>query len=141
MGTLHHHRPANRRSVHKTIAANGNIQYIPQATCSTTVTTGCLFSSPGANFGNEGRNAIYYPGLEDMDIGLQKETKISERLRFNLRTDAFNLLNHANFGQPIGTFNPGPTTGTTFGQITSTRFPIGDFGSSRQLQVSAKLVF
>ena len=29
----------------------------------------------------------------------------------------------------------------TFGQISSTRFPIGDFGSSRQLQVSAKLVF
>jgi hypothetical protein len=126
---------------HKTIAANGNIQYIPQATCSTTVTTGCLFSSPGAAFGNEGRNTIYYPGLEDMDIGLQKETKISERLRFDLRTDAFNIMNHANFGQPIGTFNPGPTNGTTFGQITSTRFPIGDFGSSRQLQVSAKMVF
>lgn len=124
---------------HKTLAANGNIQYIPQATC-VTPTTGCLFESPGRGFGNESRNAIRYPGLEDVDVGLQKQTKLTERLRLNLRTDAFNVLNHPNFGQPNGTFTPGGALGT-FGQISRTRFPIGDFGSSRQLQVSAKIVF
>lgn len=127
-------------STHRTLAANGNIQYIPQATC-VTPNAGCLFSSPGTGFGNMSRNALYYPGLEDVDVGLQKQTKITERLSFNLRTDAFNMINHPNLGQPSGTFTPGPTTGTTFGQISTTRFPIGDFGSSRQLQVSAKLVF
>lgn len=128
-----------RVPTHKTIASNGNIQYIPQAICNAP-TTGCLFSSPGTGFGNEGRNTIYYPGLEDVDIGLQKQTKITERISFNLRTDAFNLFNHVNLGSPNASFTPGSAAGS-FGQISSTRFPIGDFGSSRQLQVSAKLVF
>ena len=132
-------------TTHKTLAANGNIQYVPQATCSAPV-AGCLFASPGGGFGNMGRNVLYYPGVEDVDIGLQKQTKLTERLSFNLRTDAFNALNHPNFGSPNATFTP-PANGVlgsgagTFGQITATRFPIGDFGSSRQLQVSAKLVF
>ena len=75
-----------------------------------------------------------------MDVGLQKHTKLTEHLGLNLRTDAFNVINHPNLGQPSATFTPGGSVGT-FGQISSTRFPIGDFGSSRQLQVSAKLVF
>lgn len=83
---------------------------------------------------------LYYPGLEDVDVGLQKQTKLTERLGLNLRTDAFNVMNHPNFGQPSATFTPGGAAGT-FGRISSTRFPIGDFGSSRQLQVSAKFVF
>lgn len=124
---------------HKTLAANGNVQYIPQAIC-TSPATGCLFSSPGAGFGNELRNRIYYPGLENVDVGLQKQTRITERVRFNLRADAFNVINHPNLGQPNGIFTPGGAAGT-FGQISSTRFPIGDFGSSRQMQVSAKIVF
>ena len=123
----------------RTLASNGNIQYIPQAICNT-ATTGCLFSSPGTGFGNMGRNVIYYPGLEDVDLGLQKQTKISDKVSFNLRTDFFNMMNHPNLGQPNSTFAPGGAAGT-FGQIASTRFPIGDFGSSRQLQVSAKIVF
>ncbi len=124
---------------HKAIAANGNIQYIPQAICKTPA-AGCLFSSPGIGLGTMGRNVLYYPGLEDVDMGLQKQTRISERFRFNLRADAFNILNHVNLGSPNATFTQGGAPGT-FGQISSTRFPIGDFGSSRQLQVSAKLVF
>ena len=131
-----------RVSTHLTLASNGNVQYIPQATCNAPA-AGCLFSSPGSGpdlFGNERRNSIYYPGLEDVDVGLQKQTKLTERLSLNLRTDAFNVINHPNLGQPNGTFTPGGAAGT-FGQISSTRFPIGDFGSSRQLQVSAKLVF
>jgi hypothetical protein len=121
------------------LASNGNIQYIPQAVCKT-VTAGCLFSSPGTGFGNAPRNSIDYPGLEDVDVGLQKQTRFNDRLRFNLRADAFNVMNHPNLGQPNSTFTPGSSPGT-FGQISSTRFPIGDFGSSRQLQVSAKIVF
>jgi hypothetical protein len=124
---------------HKTLASNGNIQYIPQATCNA-VTTGCLYSSPGTGFGSEHRNRIYYPGLEDVDVGVQKNTMIRERLHFNLRADAFNLMNHANLGSPNASFTPGSGAGT-FGQISATRFPIGDFGSSRQLQVSAKITF
>lgn len=140
-GTVGRTRPNLLGAVHtqKLRVSNGNIQYIPQAICNTPA-AGCLFSSPGAGLGNMGRNVLYYPGLADVDIGLQKQTKLTERLNLNLRTDAFNVLNHVNFGSPNATFTPTGAAGT-FGQISSTRFPIGDFGSSRQLQVSAKLVF
>jgi hypothetical protein len=33
------------------------------------------------------------------------------------------------------------TTTSTFGLIGATRFTAGDFGSSRQLQLAAKLIF
>lgn len=125
------------------LRAGNNVQYIPQATCNAP-TSGCIWSSPGSaldDFGNERRGEYTGPGFEDVDVAVEKDTNITERLAFRLRTDAFNILNHPNFGQPSFNFTPGSTLGTTFGQLTSTRFPVGDFGSSRQLQVSAKLVF
>jgi hypothetical protein len=48
----------------------------------------------------------------------------------------FDLLNQANFNQPNATVGSG-----TFGLISATRFPPGDSGSSRQLQVAMKLIF
>ena len=66
----------------------------------------------------------------------QKNTKIAESLFFNLRVDGFDILNHPNFGQPSGNVQS-----STFGRISSTRFAVSDGGSSRQLQISAKLVF
>jgi hypothetical protein len=128
------HVPTGYRRV-----SNGNVQYIPQAICNAPV-AGCLFSSPGTGFGDMRRNALFGPGFEDLDLALAKDTKIAEKLSFELRTDAFNLLNHPNFGQPSGNFSPAGAPGV-FGQLTSTRFPVGDSGSSRQLQVSARVMF
>ena len=36
------------------------------------------------------------------DLSGEKDTKITERLSLKLRVDAFDILNHPNFGQPIG---------------------------------------
>ena len=66
----------------------------------------------------------------------EKDTKITERVSFNLRADAFDILNHPNFGQPSGNVQS-----TSFGQITSTRFATSDGGSSRQLQISGRFTF
>ena len=35
-----------------------------------------------------------------MDLALVKNTKITERLNLQLRADAFDVLNHPNYGQP-----------------------------------------
>jgi hypothetical protein len=86
--------------------------------------------------GNIQRNAATGPGFADVDLSGEKETKISEGLSFKLRVDAFDILNHPNFGQPSGN-----TQSATFGQISSTRFATSDGGSSRQLQLSGKFVF
>ncbi len=82
------------------------------------------------------RNAFTGPGFADLDMSGEKETKIFENLSFTLRADAFDILNHPNFGQPSGNVQS-----ATFGQITGTRFAISDGGSSRQLQISGKFTF
>jgi len=86
--------------------------------------------------GNAQRNLGIGPGFADWDLSGEKETKIFENLTFTLRADAFDILNHPNFGQPSGNVNA-----TTFGQITATRFAVSDGGSSRQLQISGKFKF
>jgi outer membrane receptor protein involved in Fe transport len=95
-----------------------------------------VFVNQGNAFGNLGRNSVVGPGFEDIDLALFKNTKITERMNLQFRADAFDLFNHPNFGQPGGTLGS-----LTFGQIISTRFPTGDSGSSRQLQVALKLQF
>lgn len=90
-------------------------------------------------FGNLGRNAFIGPGFGDFDLALVKNTKITERVNFQIRCDAFDLTNHPNYGQPARTFSS--PSSTTFATISSTRFPTGDSGSSRQLQLAAKIQF
>lgn len=98
-----------------------------------------VFSNPGNAFGNLGRNVIIGPGFYNVDFAIVKNTRLlreNENLKLQFRVDAFDLLNQANFG------NPGLVVGSgTFGLISSTRFPAGDSGSSRQLQLAMKLIF
>lgn len=96
-------------------------------------------TSAPTTFGSLGRNAFIGPGFGDFDLALVKNTKITERVNFQIRCDAFDLTNHPNYGQPARTFSS--PTSTTFATITSTRFPTGDSGSSRQLQLAAKVQF
>jgi hypothetical protein len=94
-------------------------------------------SSPaGDHFGNLGRNVLRGPSFVNTDLSLVKNTKLTERLNLQFRTEAFDVFNHPNFGNP--NLNP---QSSSFGRITSTRFPTGDFGSARQLQISLKLQF
>ena len=90
-------------------------------------------------FGSAGRNTIVGPGLEDVDLSLYKDTRITERMKAQFRADTFNLFNHPNFGQPNRIVSTAP--GNSFGQITSTRAAVGDSGSSRQIQLALKLIF
>lgn len=96
-------------------------------------------TSPSAyvGLGAMQRNALTGPGFADLDMSGEKDTKlVGERVSFSLRVDAFDILNHPNFGQPVNNVQSG-----SFGQITSTRFPTSDSGSSRQLQISGKFIF
>ena len=118
-------------------AASGNaaqITYIPNP--------GNYFFNPGNAFGNLGRNVIIGPGFSNWDFALVKNTKITERLTWQIRADVFDLLNHANFTQPTQNGAYPLAANTTVGVITGgTRFPAGDSGSSRQLQLAMKLIF
>ena len=94
------------------------------------------FQIPASGFGAAGRNILRAPGFQDIDFGVLKSTNIKERFALQFRAEAFNLFNHPNFGQPVNS-----VTAATFGQITATRTARGDLGSSRQLQLSMKLLF
>lgn len=96
--------------------------------------TSVITAVPG--FGNLGRNAIIGPAFNNTDVSIIKNTYIGECLRVQFRAEVFDVFNHANFGRP------GNTVGTpSFGRITSTRFPTGESGSSRQIQFALKFGF
>ena len=86
-----------------------------------------------------GRNAVKGTGLSrTMTCRCIRIMKITERVTFQLRIDASDVFNHPSFGNPGVTATAGSTS---FGVITSTRFPVGDLGSSRQLQLAGKFIF
>lgn len=96
-------------------------------------------TTPGTTlgFGNLGRNVVIGPGFFNTDIALVKNTKITERISWQIRADAFDVFNQVNFTQPVATIGSA-TTGLITG---GTRFPAGDSGSSRQLQLAMKIIF
>ena len=86
-------------------------------------------------FGNLGRNVVIGPGFRNTDLSISKSGRLGD-LGVQLRADIFDLFNHPNFGPP------GEIVGSpTFGKITRTRLPTGEAGSSRQVQLAARMSF
>lgn len=80
-------------------------------------------------FGTAGRNVVTGPGLATVDLSLQKEGTIFERLKLQFRLDVYNSLNHPNFDLPGRIFGA-----SNFGVITSAEDP-------REVQFAVKLRF
>jgi len=88
---------------------------------------------------------------DSLDIAVVKNTAITERLRAQIRLDAFDSHNQVNFNNattslptPAGGTGSAfvPTSSSAFGVITAgARYAPGDFGTSRQIQLSLKLIF
>lgn len=66
--------------------------------------------------GNAGRNSIQQPGLNNWDLGVFKNFRISERVQSQLRWETFNTWNHTQFGSANLSI-----TSPNFGRILSTR--------------------
>jgi hypothetical protein len=97
------------------------------------------FSMPAAGtFGNLGRNAVRGPNLLQLDLALSKTVKFTERMGVQIRADAFNILNRAQYGQP----NANVSTPGNFGVITSiVNTGATGSGTPRQLQLSVRVTF
>jgi hypothetical protein len=69
------------------------------------------FNTPGAawgipqqfTYGNAGRNILRGPGRINLDFSLFKDFPITERLRLELRSEFFNVMNTPAFGLPNAT--------------------------------------
>jgi hypothetical protein len=89
------------------------------------------FATPPAfTYGDAGRNSVYGPGMQTMDIAVERAFRLTERLNFQLRGEAFNVLNKVNLGTPNRFVNT-----PQFGTITMAMTP------GREMQVSARLSF
>ncbi len=89
------------------------------------------FAAPPAyTFGNVGRNTVYGPGLQTMDLALDRSFSLAEKARFEARAEFFNALNHTNLGTPNRFVNT-----SSFGSITEVATP------GREIQLSARLSF
>ena len=81
------------------------------------------------SFGNAGHFSLRGPGYFNVDVAVGREFRFVERFTLQARGEAFNALNHPNFGGPNATLSS-----ATFGQIRGARDP-------RILQASMKLIF
>jgi len=113
-----------------------------------------LFSVPGAGTnGNSPRNFLRGFGEDEVNLALRREFPLVEDLHLQFRTEAFNLLNHPNFGaisSTCGTSTAGAVcTNTLFGQATGTLASalgggltqLYQQGGTRSLQIALKLIF
>jgi Carboxypeptidase regulatory-like domain/TonB-dependent Receptor Plug Domain len=91
--------------------------------------TAAFAPAAAGTFGNSGRNILRGPNFADVDVSIFKDFRFSERYRLQIRSEAFNIENRANFQNPTATVSSG-----TFGRITAAYDP-------RVLQFAMKLFF
>jgi hypothetical protein len=107
--------------------------------------TSVQFTNPLTNNGAVGpfpaemtrRNAFRGPGYWNMDMGLYKRIRFSEKYSLQLRFEAFNVFNHANLFIVNGNLDASGTNA-----ITAQRgvFPSGNL-ERRNVQLAAKFIF
>ncbi|HEV2423209.1 MAG TPA: carboxypeptidase-like regulatory domain-containing protein [Terriglobia bacterium] len=91
-------------------------------------------AAPGTGIGNSSRNPFYGPGINNFDMALLKDIHFSESKYMELRFEAFNTFNHAQFGNPVADVN-NPNFGRVQGTFT------GSGIAERVLQLSGKVYF
>jgi outer membrane receptor protein involved in Fe transport len=87
-----------------------------------------------------GRNAFRAPGWWNLDFGLYKDTKVSERISLQLRAEVFNIFNHANLYVNGITADVGTNNGTN-NAVNSCFGCTGSTYDRRHLQLGAKIIF
>ena len=130
----YHQLGGHNRTPGNTAVSSGNPWFDPTSFANPvqpTYTAGQLPSTIVApHFGNTHRNQFRGPGVTYINASVFRGFHIYRESEFQVRVEAFNLLNH-----PLLTSNPNATVGgSTFGYITS-------FGNTRTLQFSGRFNF
>ena len=82
--------------------------------------------------GNASRRYFHGPGMENFDVAVLKNLRLTESKSLQFRLEAFNVFNHAQFFGPQSV--DGNTSSATFGQVVSAAAP-------RLVQAGLKFVF
>jgi len=100
-------------------------------------------------FGNVGRNTVRGPSFNQYDFAIFKTVSMGERFKLQVRIEAFNLFNRANFSLPTETANLGVALNSpeNFGVSTSTVNtqnlnvgPVFAPGGPRSIQIGIRLL-
>ncbi len=108
--------------------------------CSAGQTTPCFAEPAPGQMGNLSYDQFNLPWFFDQDLSMVKDIKIFERLKMQLRLEAFDVFNNVNFS--IGSLasltasstSPNSLDSTSFGQLTST------FDTARGGGVTSRIV-
>jgi hypothetical protein len=87
---------------------------------------------PVGQVGNVMRRYFSGPGINNFDMALLKDTKLTESTQVQFRAETFNIFNHAQFMNPSGNINNTGQGG--FGFVTQARDP-------RIMQLALKFLF
>jgi hypothetical protein len=91
--------------------------------------TAAFAAQPVGTFGDTPQNSVWGPGAATVDLSFFKDFDLSAERRVQVRLEAFNVFNRANFTNPNGQFG-----GSSFGVISSA-------GLARNIQLAAKFIF
>src|SRR5215472_6526263 len=122
-------------------------QGVPTSFGSSCASSACFSTSSFAtptSFNASARNDFRGPGYFNTDLNLKKSFALTERVKFTLGANFFNILNHPNFQDPVSN-----NLSSSFGKITaaavSPTTPYGAFASAaegmRIVQVIGKITF
>jgi hypothetical protein len=85
--------------------------------------------------GTANQRFFHGPGINNWDAALLKNTRIHESVSLQFRAEFFNVMEHAQFSNPVGSF-----TSSQFGQVTSVQ--TGSRGSGGRIgQMSLKFLW
>jgi len=82
--------------------------------------------------GNAARRSFYGPGIENFDLQISKNLALTESRSVDIRVEAFNVFNHAQFYGPCAV--DGEINDPSFGRILSAASP-------RLIQLAVKIHF
>jgi hypothetical protein len=111
------------------------------------------FSLPAVgSWGTAGRNLLNGPPLWQDDSAVEKTFQVTERNNVIFRTEAFNIFNRAQYGQPSAALSVAKNSATgirtlvvpsSFGAITSTVNSAGlvGTGTPRVLEFSLRITY
>lgn len=91
--------------------------------------TAAFTTAPQFTIGNSSRNPIRGPGLQNADVMIGKTFRLTERMNFEFRAEAFNVSNTPPLGDPNASFGS-----AAFGTITTA-------GNPRDFEFVGKLHF
>jgi hypothetical protein len=110
---------------------------------------GAFIRPADARQGTLGRNALRGFPVTQIDLAVSRRFTILDRANIDVRIEAFNVLNHPNFGDPVGSMNS-----AQFGESTQMLgrslqggggggglSPLYQIGGPRSIQLSTKVRF